>query len=313
MVNGNARISNHLLGDNEIGHNRIDFVNTPILGDAKLFIDPVLIDINPSGFCKKSKIIIDDYFRHLYNEYYITNDKYEKQKLLMHAKEINDTHLGYAKRHGKGHTKDGLYEIFKGIEEYINLIKISEMFELALYTPNFAEDGMSDLLTNILYNELSKFTILQCKKYNIETTKCPKDRFYWDHQTHTWEKYCGESLVINGNIHLLIPKEIVQPRYHFTADDFLRSVIVENICKDRATYGKKGNKIRPPKGKVREELLNENGTVFNTVHKFAENDSRLSSQYRKIVHNKYRTAKLSDDGLDSLIYNKLIKITVNNN
>lgn len=110
-----------------------------------------------------------------------------------------------------------------------------------------------------------------------------------------------------------LSKEIVQPRYHFTADDFLRSVIVENICKDRATYGKKGNKIRPPKGKVREELLNENGTVFNTVHKFAENDSRLSSQYREIVHNKYRTAKLSDDGLDSLIYNKLIKITVNNN
>lgn len=151
MVNGNARISNHLLGENEIGHNRIDFVNTPILGDAKLFIDPVLIDINPSGFCKKSKIIIDDYFRHLYNEYYITNDKYEKQKLLMHAREINDTHLGYAKRHGKGHTKDGLYEIFKGIEEYINSIKISEMFELALYTPNFAEDGMCRIYLLIFY------------------------------------------------------------------------------------------------------------------------------------------------------------------
>ena len=295
-------ISKHLTNNNRPKHETIDFVNTPLLCDVRLFIDPVLIEIGTSAFCEKAKEKTSDFFNKLYMAYYVTNNETDKKYLLQHAREINDTHLGYAKKHGHGNTEEGLYEIFKGIDEYITSIKISNFFELVLYVQNFAEDGMSDLLTNILYKELSEFTIQQCRKYNIKTTKCPQERFYWDNQSHTWKKYAGESLVIDNNVYLLVPKEIIQTHYRFTTDNFLRSVIVENICEDKASYDATGKKIRPPKDKTREALIKENGSLFETVKNFAQKDETLLAEYRQIVADKYKTLQISDNELDDKIY-----------
>lgn len=297
-----TRISNSLLRLNKVEHGIIDFVNTPTSRDEQLFIDPVLIEIGTSPFCEKAKCKIKDFFSQLYDAYYVTNDETRKKHLLKHAREINDTHLGYAVKYGKGNTEEGLYEIFKGIDQYIHSLKISRLFELTLYIPGFAEDGMSDLLTNILYKELSDFTVQQCKKYDIKTMKCPHERYYWDGDTHMWKQYVGESLVINGSIHLLVPKEIVQTHYRFTTDNFLRSVIIENICKDEASYDKNGKEIRPPKMKVREKLLRQYGTVFNAVQKLTQDNGEMLKQYHRIIDKKYSTLVLTDEELDRLIY-----------
>lgn len=290
-----TKISEYLLNTKNPAHHTIDFVNTTINRDIKLFIDPILIEIGTSAFCKKAKRITKDFFNKLHTAYYITNCEKEKKYLLMHAREINDTHLGYAKKYGKGNTEEGLFEIFHGIDDYVKNITISQAFEWVLFVPKFAEDGMSDLLTNILYKELSNFTISQCKKYNIQTEKCPDERYYWSDKTHSWKLYTGESLVIDGKIHLLVPKEIVQPHYRFTTDNFLRSVIVENICESKAWYDKKGKKSRPPKDKTRKEILKENGTIFETIRNFAIKDNSLLLQYQKVVNEKYKLQKMTND------------------
>lgn len=295
-------IANYLIKLNKPMHKNLYFVNTPISKDVQLFIDPVLIEIGDSKFCEVAKKKTADFFRELHNAYYVLNDIHKKKYLLTHANEVNDTHLGYARKYGKGNTEDGLYEIFKGIDAYVSSIRINRLFELVLYVPGYAEDGMSDLLTNILYKELSEFTIQQCNKYNIATQPCPVERFFWDDKKHAWEKYAGESLIINGKAHLLVPKEIVQSHYRFTTDNFLRSVIIENICERNATYDKKGNKSRPSKDKMREKLLNDNGTVFQTAHKFAQNDPELLLQYQKIVYEKYKTLRMTDEELDQRVY-----------
>lgn len=296
-------IANHIFKANYPKHKEISFVNTKISGDTMLFIDPVLIETGVSDFCLKAKVVLQDFFDQFYKAYYITNNSAEKRRLLSHASEVNDSHLGYAQRYGHGNTEDGLIEIFKGIEDYIKNINITKIFELVLYVPGFAEDGMSDLLTNILYQELSEFTLKECKKYNIPVKESPNERFYWDAKTHDWKKYQGKSLIVNNEIFLLIPKEIVQQRYRFTCDNFLRSVIVENICKDAATYDEKTKKIiRPPKDAVRERLIKENGTILNTIKRFAQNDSNLLKEYQEIVAQKYKTLILSDKELDSIIY-----------
>ena len=82
----------------------------------------------------------------------------------------------------------------------------------------------------------------------------------------------------------------------------MRSVIVENICESNATYDKKGNKSRPPKDKTRKSLLSDNGTIFQTVHKFAQNAPELLLQYQKIVDEKYKTLRMTDEELDNKVY-----------
>lgn len=295
-------ICEHLCKLNKPIHKTLDFVNTPISKDVQLFIDPVLIEIGDSKFCEVAKKKTADFFSQLHNAYYVTNNEAKKRALLTHAGEINDTHLGYAQKYGKGNTEEGLYEIFKGIDDYISSIKIKKLFELVLYVPGFAEDGMSDLLTNVLYKELSDFTVQQCKKYNVETKPCPHERFYWDDKKHCWEKYTSESLVIDGKIHLLVPKEIVQTHYRFTTDNFLRSVIVEKIRIEETTVDENGKEDKPGKGETREKLLKENGTIFQTIHKFAQKDPNLLLQYQRIVNEKYQTLRITDDELDERVY-----------
>ena len=298
----NNRISNYFVKANTINHSQIEYVNTPIMSDAKLFIDPVLIETGISSFCKTAKIKLADYFKELHRAYYTNNDDLRKRLLLSHAQEINDSHLGYAKKYGHGNTENGLFDIFKGIDEYVNSVKISRLYELVLYIPNFAEDGMSDLLTNVLYKELSEFTLAQCKKQNIKTFKCPEERYFWDIETHSWKKYEGESLLIDDKICLLIPKEIVQTHYRFTTDNFLRSVIVENICEEAAIITKDGKKDRPHKDKVREQLIDANGSIFETIRYYAKQDNALLQQYQRIVDHKYQTMQLNDDTLDTILY-----------
>lgn len=295
-------MSDFLFSKHSPKHKDIAFINSYVNRDVKLFIDPVLIQIYKSSFCDKVRSKLNDFFNELFIAYYDTKDESRKKYLLKHAREINDSHLGYATEYGHGNSEEGLYEIFKGIDDYINGTKLHRTYELALFVPGFAEDGMSDLITNILYKELSEFTKEQCDKYGYKTCKCPKDRYYWDDTTHSWQKYYGESMIIENEICVLIPKEIVQSRYRFTADNYLRSVIVENICEKNAVYDEKGNKYRTPKGITRDKLIEENGSVFETIVYYTNIDGTLLDQYQKIVFEKYKESKLLDDKLDDIVY-----------
>ena len=296
------RISNYLIKNNMPRHNQIDFVNISVQKDTHLFIDPVLIDTGNTEFCKEAKIITNGYFNALYETYYNYGSDTRKRYLLKYAQEINSTHIGYAKRNGQGNTESGLFNVFKGIDNYINSIRLKRTFDIVLYVPNFAEDGMSDLLTNILYKKLSEFTLEQCKKYGFPTSPCIDNRFFWNPLTQNWEKYTGESMIINGKTILLVPKEIVQYRYRFTCDNYLRSVIVENICEDRAIISKDGKKLRPKKDDIRSQLINENGTIFLAIKNLTQNKTHFLDQYHKLVDEKYKSLQMSDEELDKIVY-----------
>lgn len=284
-------------------HKDLNYVNTLINKDCTLFIDPMLIDVGTSDLCKKAKSVIDDYFNCLYSVYSTQNDDFSREELFKHASEINDNHIGYGKRlNGKGNTEDGMIGIFSGVEDYINRVKLSKSFELVLYVPGFAEDGMSDLLTNILYIVLSEFTIEQCNSINHPLSTCNAERFYWNTTSHSWARYIGQSLIVNGKPVLLIPKEIVQTKYRFTVDNYLRSVIVENICKERAIIDAKGDTLRPPKNKVREELIKEYGTPLNAVISATQKSPDSLQQYYPIIQKKYSSLTMSDDELDNVFF-----------
>ena len=295
------KISKSILNQDVVKHQNIDFVNIDIEKDTRLFLDPVLIDVGQTDFCLRAKKVAQDFFDCL-GSAYIADDNQKKHFLLSQAREINDTHLGYGIKFGRGNTEAGLYEIFQGIENFVSHISLSKAFDFVLLTPGFAEDGMSDLLTNVLYKELSDFTVAQCKKHGIEVQPCNKARFYWDLDSHQWKSYQGNSFILNGSPVVLVPKEIVQYRYRFSTDNYLRSVIVEHICEQKATYDKQGHKDRPAKDQIRSELINENGNVYKTIVHFSIDDPTFLEEYATIVEKKYQEQILEDWQFDQLIY-----------
>ena len=98
----------------------------------------------------------------------------------------------------------------------------------------------------------------------------------------------------------------MQKSYKFTVDNFLRSVIVQNICDEAAYYDNSTKKeVRPlSKDKVREQLIKENGSALNAIKNFSQKDATLLNQYQNIVLQKYLTLQLSDEQLDVILYDK---------
>ncbi len=296
-------ISNYLTGDIP-KHENIDFVNVNINSDQRLFIDPILIEKDSTVFGVASNRKIQSFFKTMYQLFNADNKIEEKIALFSHSREINYTHIGYAlHKNGKGNTAEGMVAIFSEVKQYIENFNLKHPFEAVLFTPNFAEDGLSDLITNIIFKDLSEFTLLQCKKYGIETVKSKKENYYWDDVSLSWKEYEGNSLIIDGKIVLLIPKNIVQKKYKFSTDSYIRSIIVENICESKAEYDKNGKKYRPQKDKIRAKLIDEYGSLFNISTSFTQKRPENLDDYQKLMFAKYNNYILSDSQLDHIIYN----------
>ena len=186
------------------GHENFEFVDVAVNGDNLLFIDPCLIERWNNAWAIKAMKHINSYFDKLFKAYNTCNRK-DMKCLLSHAGEQNATRLGYGNGdNGKGNTADGLLEIFQPLEQLISSIRtIGKAEDLPLLIPGFAEDGMSDLLTNILHECLNEFTMEQMHKYGI-LSNGTKTFYTWDMHAGEWKKVEKPVYFVNGKELLLV-------------------------------------------------------------------------------------------------------------
>jgi len=185
------------------GHHNIEFVDIAVNDDTKLFIDPCLLRKSRSKFCVRANEEIESFFDSFYKAYK-TQDILEKQRLLSHAGEQNATKIGYGNGfNGKGNTRDGILLDFKPLDDLIKRIpNISKPEDLTVLLPGFAEDGLSDFLTNIIHEELSDFTLSQMQKYGI-TPNGKAEFFSWNGAESKWEQIEKPAFFYNGKELLL--------------------------------------------------------------------------------------------------------------
>lgn len=198
------------------GHSNFDFVDVAINSDNRLFIDPCLIEMTGSIWSQKAIKKIDSYMNELVSAY-LHKDEKKKKVLLMNAREQNATKLGYGNGYnGKGNTVDGLLDDFRPLEELVKAIRsVSQLQDITVLLPGFAEDGLSDWITNILHLELSEFTDEQMKKYEIKSNGEVKFS-YWNNEELKWKTISKPGYLINGKEILLVPKNIVRKKYLFS-------------------------------------------------------------------------------------------------
>ena len=139
------------------GHFNYEFVDVIVNDDNLLFIDPILIETSGDQWSKDAKALIQSFFDAFF-EAYNEKDELKKKELLSHAGEQNGTRLGYGRGdNGKGNSVKGLLDIFTPLEKLIQEIPTMEKAEdLPLLIPDFAKDGLSDLLTNILHAQIGR-------------------------------------------------------------------------------------------------------------------------------------------------------------
>lgn len=287
------------------GHSNFKFVDIDINSDNELFIDPRLIEIGKDEFCVQARKKINSFFDRLYLLYKTNTTDTEKLKLFSHFHEINATKLGYGNGdNGKAKTAEGMLKTLKDLEKVINSgIKCSDPTDIPVFVHNFAEDRMSDMLTNILFKELNDFTVEVFKSYGWLPKKPNKDVYYWDSLKNTWKKNKESCIEINGEIILLVPKNIVRKRFIFNAEHYFRHVIARRLQADSITYDMNGKEYKTGIGEIMEKSKIDHGDYINAdIYETLKHPEDLN-QYHKINVAMYVShGSLSDIELDKIVY-----------
>ena len=288
----------------EKGHKNFDFVDINTSKDTRLFIDPCLIELGVSPFYKSANITIYDYFDSFYDLYRKKASYNDKAKFFSHTHEINATKLGYGTgKNGKAKTADGMIETFEHLQQLVDSnVPVSKAIDLPIFIKNFAEDCLSDMLTNILFSQFNKYTVLQCRKYNIPLHPLPDKYHYWDIDLHCWKPYQGSGLLIDGELILLVPKRIVRHCFYYNTEQYFRNIILEKKQKEQTTFDTRGNEIKPSKKSLREKLLSSYSDILDISEKETMKDPTLLARHHNIMNRKYLTKNLSVEELDSRVY-----------
>lgn len=286
----------------ETGHNGYDFIDANLNGDTKLFIDPCLIEISTHEIAELCTNIINSYFDRFFS-IYRDGSRAQKIEILSHAREENSTHLGYG-HPGKGKRAANLLARFHPLETLIQEIPtISLGYDLPVLINGFAEDGMSDMLTNILHQTLNNYTINRLAAYG-KTPDSTTSFFSWNVVTNSWSLHVQQPCFsYRGKPVMLVPKQFVRKGYLFSTSQYLERVIVERIRQAGQGFYEAGKPI--PKDEYLKHHMQHNTEHWqyeNAVeYSIAHPDALL--EYHNRLPGFYRNARqVTDDDLDRFVY-----------
>lgn len=210
------------------GHQHFDFVDVNLDDDNKLFIDPCLLEHASDPWSRNAALTVNAFFDRFYDE--LRRGTLLSSGLLDHAREQNATKLGYGNGdNGKGKTAKGLWDSIKDLQILVHDIpSIDRVQDITILVNGIAEDFLSDLLTNILHEQLNAFT---CEQMAMWGCAAQGEKVIW-----TFDAYTGEWIQVskpcwyyNGKELLLVPKHIVRRNYLFNAHQYLCAVIIDRI------------------------------------------------------------------------------------
>lgn len=194
--------------------------------DNQLFIDPYRINERDGELAQEAKRKIIKFFDIFFK--CIKDGNREKVLLIgKYLHEVNATKLGYTKPNtppnGKGFSQKDLVYIYdeaKKIEK-----SIEDMPDVFVLAENVGPDKISDITTNIIYEELLQFTIGINHKYNLNLEFVEKSKYIFDVGEEKWTKKKFMIPTIDGEEILFLPKNIVESYEIFSYETFYKQLV----------------------------------------------------------------------------------------
>ena len=292
------------------GHQYYDFVDVVVNNDNLLFIDPILIEMADDEWCQEANITIKSFFDKFYTAYR-EKDMSKKKELLSHAGEQNGTRFGYGRGdNGKGNTVNGLLKIFAPLEQLLQEIPTMKKAEdLPLLIPNFAEDGLSDLLTNVLHDQLNRFTIQQMRKYGVESN-ATLTYWTWDGTESCWKKIERPSYCVKHQELLVVPKHIVRKNYLFSTSQYFNRIILEHIREEGGYMD--GDKPIPKKDVVKAKRFSGKHWQYDESVSYTKGNNGVLDEFHQKLPYYYTEngCFMGNEKLDKLVYGYLVEQTL---
>jgi hypothetical protein len=207
---------------------QLDFVDVPINGDIKLFIDPFAISQRTDPWSRECHHSLITYFQ-LVIEMIRRNDKQGALNLLSNLNEPNETRLGFSTTNpnGAGVGPFQAEQLFRTLSSSsaVKTGLLTSLEECELMIPGINHDKISDLTTNIIRKILVDYTTTQCNLLNIPIQQVPLPP-YFSIPTLSWVSDYHALPIAEDHPILLVPKIIVRfdPSYDhqkFSVNSFL--------------------------------------------------------------------------------------------
>ncbi|MDN5288983.1 MAG: hypothetical protein JWR38_5257 [Mucilaginibacter sp.] len=241
----------------------VEFLNIPLDGDLKAFIDPFLI-----ANSRQEPVFNDvyrrliDFFTKLNREFIIPNDRRNGLMFLDNLHEPNEYHLGYSDSNkGKAVSGTRAVTIFDALRnnrfsraEGVTIT--NEAHNILLLVTGIGQDIMSDAISNVSRDIFARFTAEQCIKYGIITETF--HRHFFNSTTGLWEMTDFNLPVYKGKCIILLPNKMVSSARsyvnhynHFVAGNY----IAKDILDGKIAVAADGSCVRTLKDGTRKAII----------------------------------------------------------
>lgn len=272
-----------------------DFVDVPLDTDLAVFIDPHVVATTRTDWCVRCHQIVSDFFQTLLDRLR-DGDMDGALALLCVSREDNRPRTGYSRRkpQGTGVGPEKAQILIERLTESAAFESgdIQELEDGALFADRIGLDTVSDLMVNLLHEQLAIYTLDQCTLLGVPTDASD--------QMHAWRP--GEGWVTihvrlpmtDGRPVILIPRSVVRTDLSLDPDTFLQHVLDDVDRGDEhatralekalqqpvPTISYKNGRVRTHRGKLEELVRSRPVSKKAFVAQVVGNDANTLRAYK---------------------------------
>ncbi len=271
----------------------LDFVDIDTVDDTKIFVDPSALRLIKAQWAEECIDTIQQFFHMVISA--ILADKEEISKyMLSELHEPNETHLGLSKGIAKG---TGLGKISSdkvwwllSTSKALKSGLIEDLEDSLLMIDGISFDRISDMTTNIIRDQLIRYTQDRARYYGIPLAGHIPSGPIWNPASMQWETKFVELPKVKGRKLLLVPKAIVRRKMEYNVSEYYRNYVLEFLRQKELSENselvevfKNGNR------RVQSKLLKKKyGTGKANVVKITQAFPTILDQYRSDKQNKIK-------------------------
>ena len=222
----------------KLNQDEIEFLDIYANEDIPLFLDPYGISAMGSTWSQECENQIATYFQYLIDSIQ-HGDKKTIEKLLNALHEVDEVALGYSSGapSGRGVGLKQAKQIRDAFEssQAAQSGDIKDIADCALLIPGISRDKISDITSNILKNQLIKFTQNICDKYSIPMRRVAVNIF--DYKKFQFVSRFENLPVINDKAKILLPINSVRQDPELSKDKYYRNFVLEFLRAEHAHAG----------------------------------------------------------------------------
>lgn len=250
-------------------HSEVEFLDIDLEeGDNLYFLDPYLISIDNSNFSKICIEKIHNYFGEIIKNA-ASNSVQEMKSMSKHIIERNETRLGYSTSRnirGIGFCQRNIMDIFYQVKrKNLKTPLIEDTYDCLIFLDNVGHDKISDLITNIVLEDLIEFTQNQCIKYFIPMQQCNLKDPIWDANTMQWKTQTVMLPIFKEKPIILVPKHLVGEQQYFSYSRVYKEFVYEDLKSNYAVLGfiqlLSNGRTKPDCKKIRQAYPENKSTV----------------------------------------------------